>query len=155
MIQSISVSAARRISTACAKSLLVLGTIGSMACLSGASSAGTAPTPTGTGAAGADPRVGLRAGRMNAGEAAWNMRLVAHRPTPEGAAGAWNSDLAFLRNYVLQGNYNGFVVWDISNPANPTVVRQYLCPASQSDVSVYKNNLLFVRSEEHTSELQS
>jgi hypothetical protein len=152
MIQSMRMPAARR-RTLCATALLVLGMPAFSACSSGTSS-GTTPSP-GVGArpAGADPRVGLRAGRTNAGEAAWNMRLVAHRPTPEGAAGAWNSDLAFLRNYVLQGNYNGFVVWDITNPANPTVVRQYLCPASQSDVSVYRNNLLFVSSESTSGRL--
>jgi hypothetical protein len=81
------------------------------------------------------------------------MRLVANRPTPPGAAGAWNSDLAFQRNYILQGNYNGFVAWDIANPANPTLVRHFLCPASQSDVSVYGNNLLFVSSESTSGRL--
>src|SRR5205807_1257573 len=45
-----------------------------------------------------------------------------------------------------QGNYNGFQVWDIANPAAPTLKVGYLCPASQSDVSVYKN-LLFVSGE--------
>src|SRR5678809_1173689 len=48
--------------------------------------------------------------------------------------------------YVIQGNYNGFQVWDISNPARPTLKTAYFCPASQSDVSVYKN-LLFVSGE--------
>jgi hypothetical protein len=93
-----------------------------------------------------DPRVGLRPGRANAGEAAWNMRLVTNVPTPQAGAGAWNSDLAFLRNYVVQGNYNGFVVWDVSNPARPSVATTYLCPASQNDVSVF-GDLLFVSSE--------
>jgi hypothetical protein len=74
------------------------------------------------------------------------MRLVNHTPTPPGAAGAWNSDLAFLGSYVFQGNYNGFVVWDVENPVQPDLVRAYICPASQSDVSVYRN-LLFVSSE--------
>lgn len=99
-----------------------------------------------------DPRIGLRAGRTDAAEASWNMRLVANRPSPPGAAGAWNSDLAFYRNYVLQGNYNGFVVWDASNPSRPSLVRAYLCPASQSDVSVYRN-LLFVSSESTSGRL--
>jgi hypothetical protein len=80
------------------------------------------------------------------------MRLVANRPSPPGASEAWNSDLAFLRNYVFQGNFNGFVVWDASDPRNPTVVKSYLCPASQSDVSVYQN-LLFVSSESTSGRL--
>src|SRR5918992_346760 len=90
-----------------ASALLVLGALSISSCSAGRS--GSTPTP---GAVSPDPRVGLRAGRTNPGEASWNMRLVAHRPTPPGAAGAWNSDLAFQRNFVLQGNYNGFVVWD-------------------------------------------
>ena len=32
-----------------------------------------------------------------------------------------NSDLAFTGNYAIQGNYNGYQVWDISNPGKPTL----------------------------------
>jgi hypothetical protein len=137
--------------------LLALTVWFAAACSSSSGSApASAPSPaantTSTRPPSPDPRVGLRAGRTNAGEASWNMRLIANRPSPPGAAGAWNSDLAFTRNYVLQGNYNGFVVWDASNPGNPSLVRSYLCPASQSDVSVYKN-LLFVSSESTSGRL--
>ncbi|MEX2572522.1 MAG: hypothetical protein WD737_14575 [Gemmatimonadota bacterium] len=93
-----------------------------------------------------DPRVGLRAGRDDAGQAAWNMRLITNRPTPEPGVGAWNSDLAFLDDYVIQGNYNGFLIWDVSSPTEPQLTGSYLCPASQNDVSVYRN-LLFMSSE--------
>jgi hypothetical protein len=47
---------------------------------------------------------------------------------------------------VIQGNYDGYQVWDISTPARPTLKKVYYCPASQSDVSVY-HNLLFVSGE--------
>jgi hypothetical protein len=93
-----------------------------------------------------DPRVGLRAGVTDAGTAAWNLKLVSNTPASEKFAGVTNSDLAFTGPYALQGNYNGFQVWDISNPAAPQLKIGYLCPASQSDVSVYKN-LLFVSGE--------
>jgi hypothetical protein len=93
-----------------------------------------------------DPRVGLRPGTTDAGEAIWNMRLVSNTPSPEGFAGATNSDLAFQGNLVFQGNYNGFMVWDVSNPSRPVLRTRYLCPASQNDVSVYRN-LLFVSGE--------
>jgi hypothetical protein len=56
------------------------------------------------------------------------MRLVTNVPTPPAGAGAWNSDLAFLRNYVIQGNYNGFLVWDVSNPARPAWRRPTSAP---------------------------
>jgi hypothetical protein len=93
-----------------------------------------------------DPRVGLRAGRYDAAEALWNMRLLSKSPPTPEFAGASSSDLAFTGNYAIQGNYNGWMIWDISNPARPTLVRGFVCPASQSDVSVYKN-LLFVSGE--------
>jgi hypothetical protein len=93
-----------------------------------------------------DPRVGLRAGLMDAEEAIWNLRLLSNTPAPEPFAGAWNSDLAFLGDYAIQGNFNGFQVWDISSPEHPVLETGYFCPASQSDVSVYRN-LLFVSGE--------
>ena len=43
--------------------------------------------------------------------------------------GSTNSDLAFTGNYAIQGNYNGFQVWDISNPSRPTLKTAYYCPA--------------------------
>jgi hypothetical protein len=103
----------------------------------------------------ADPRIGLRAGWNDPGEAARNLELVAHRQRPEGffnpAAmgdfGYANSDLAFSGNYVFQGNFNGFQVWDVSNASNPTLRTSFVCPGGQGDLSVY-NNLLFMSVEE-------
>jgi len=97
-----------------------------------------APTP--------DPRVGLRPGLHDAGQAAWNLKLVNNTPPSEQFVGSTNSDLSFYKNYVIQGNYNGFEVWDISTPSHPTLKAAYFCPASQSDVSVFQN-LLFVSGE--------
>jgi hypothetical protein len=93
-----------------------------------------------------DPRIGLRAGLHDAGEAVWNMRVVSKTPSPAKFSENANTDLAFTGRYVLQGNYNGFQVWDLADPAKPALVKDYFCPASQSDVSVYKN-LLFVSGE--------
>jgi hypothetical protein len=93
-----------------------------------------------------DPRIGLKAGRYDAGEAAWNMRLVSTTKAPPRFEDGVNSDLAFTGKYAIQGNFNGFMVWDISNPAAPVLTTDYFCPASQSDVSVYKH-LLFVSGE--------
>jgi len=63
-----------------------------------------------------------------------------------------NSDLAFSGNHVIQGSYNGWQVWDISNPRQPSLKTAYVCPASQSDVSVYRN-LLFVSGENLSARL--
>src|SRR5882762_10269790 len=97
-----------------------------------------APTP--------DPRVGLKPGRYDAGQAQWNMRLVSNNPSPSPFDTSTNSDLAFYKSYVIQGNYDGYQVWDITAPGHPTLKKSYYCPASQSDVSVFKN-LLFVSGE--------
>jgi hypothetical protein len=93
-----------------------------------------------------DPRVGLKAGLYDAGEAAWNMKVVSKTRPPKAFEGITNSDLAFSGKYAIQGNYNGWQIWDISNPSAPTIATAYVCPASQSDVSVYKN-LLFISGE--------
>jgi hypothetical protein len=97
-------------------------------------------------APGPDPREGLRAGLRDPGVASWNLRLLSNTPPPPAFQGVTNSDLAFTGRYAIQGNYNGYQVWDISDPEQPTLETAYVCPASQSDVSVYRN-LLFVSGE--------
>ena len=118
------------------------------ACASSTSSTGAtaAPVQGSMSPPSPDPRIGLRAGATDAEEATWNMRKVSTTPSSAKFTGVTNSDLAFVGNYAIQGNYNGYQVWDISNPAKPTLKTDYLCPASQSDVSVFRN-LLFVSGE--------
>ena len=82
------------------------------------------------------------------------MRLVSNTPpSPDfinrnepGDFRLINSDLSFRGNYVIQGNFSGVQVWDMSNPKQVKLVKAFVCPGSQSDVSVYKN-LLFVSGE--------
>ncbi len=93
-----------------------------------------------------DPRVGLAGGLFDAEEAIWNLKHVSFTPPPQSSVGNWNSDLAFKGNYVIQGNYNGVNFWDMTDPTSPQLVNDYVCPASQSDVSVY-GDLLFVSGE--------
>lgn len=93
-----------------------------------------------------DPREGLSPGLFDAGEAIWNLELISNTPPPTTFVGSVNSDLAFKGNYVIQGNFDGVMIWDITNPVSPRLVSEYLCPASQSDVSVY-GDLLFVSGE--------
>jgi hypothetical protein len=93
-----------------------------------------------------DPRVGLRAGLLDAEEAVWNLNVLSKTQPPRDFIGQTNSDLAFTGKYAIQGNYYGYQVWDISNPRQPTLAKGFVCPASQSDVSVYRN-LLFVSGE--------
>jgi hypothetical protein len=106
----------------------------------------TAPSP--------DPRVGLRAGWMDAQQALWNLRLLSATEPPAnfinrsnpGDFRFINSDLAFTGHYVVQGNFFGFQIWDIADPAHPALAAAYVCPGAQNDVSVYRN-LLFVSVE--------
>ena len=118
----------------------------SMAACSAKSTSSIEPAPA------PDPRVGLGAGMMNAAEAVSNLHILSRTQPPPKFLGSTNSDLAFTGKYAIQGNYNGFQVWDISTPSAPVLTTAYYCPASQSDVSVYKN-LLFVSGESGSGRL--
>lgn len=111
----------------------------------------TAPS-TAARPAGADPRENLSPGLHNAGEAVSNMRVLSRTKPPAKFDKSMNSDLAFTGKYAIQGNFNGFQVWDISNPSSPVLTTAFYCPASQSDVSVYKN-LLFVSGESNSARI--
>jgi len=98
-----------------------------------------------------DPRSKLKPGRMDADTVSKNMRLVSFTPKPaafDTARGLTfiNSDLAFGGNYVYQGNFSGFTIWDVSNPAKPKLVSATSCVTSQGDPSIY-GNLLFLSAE--------
>jgi hypothetical protein len=102
-----------------------------------------------------DPRVGLSPGFDNAGVAKLGMELLANRmkpagffdPANPGNFGFVNSDLAFQGKHAFVGNFNGFQIYDISNPANPSIRTAVVCPGGQGEVSVYRN-LLFMSAEE-------
>jgi hypothetical protein len=92
-----------------------------------------------------DPRIGLGAGWLDAESAISGMELLAAIPRPDGffnpstpADGRFsNTDLAFQDGLLIQGNYNGFQMYDISNPADPTLAVSVVCPGGQGDVSVF------------------
>jgi hypothetical protein len=108
-----------------------------------------------SGGSSADPRTGLRPGWNDAGEAASNIELIGHQPIPTGFFdpaqpgdfGFLDADLAFKDNYVFQGGFHGFQIWDISNPTSPKLRMDFVCPGGQGDLSVYRN-LLFMSVEE-------
>ena len=123
-----------------------------LGCAGSTTSGNGSPSPERARAPSPDPRVGLKAGLHDAGEAVWNLKVVSENPSPEQFAGITNSDMAFTGKYLIQGNYNGFQVWDIEKAGKPKLVTGYVCPASQSDVSVYRN-LLFVSGEDLAARL--
>jgi LVIVD repeat len=115
----------------------------------------TALTSVGAAAVAGDPREGLSPGFTDAGVAASGLELLANRPKPAGFFnpanpgdfGFVNSDLAFQGKHAFVGNFNGFQIYDVSNPANPTIRTTVVCPGGQGEVSVYKH-LLFMSAEE-------
>ena len=85
-----------------------------------------------------DPRSGLKSGRFDAGVAARGMRLVSFSRKPaqfDTTRGLTfiNSDLAFGGKYVYQGNFAGFTIWNVSDPAKPQVLYVVSCITSQGD----------------------
>jgi hypothetical protein len=112
-----------------------------------ASPASQGPTyPTGN-----DPRNGLKYGKLDAGVALSGMRHVSFTPKPaefDTTAGLTfiNSDIAFKDHYVYQGNFAGFMIWDVANPDKPVSVAVVPCITAQGDPSIY-GNLLFISAE--------
>ena len=119
-----------------------------------------------------DPRIGLKPGLYDAGEAIFGLEKVASMPKPAGFApdpnapeppppptppggrgrgptlntGSTNSDLAFSGNHLFVGNYYGINFYDIDNPAQIKLGTSLVCPGGQGDVSVY-GHLLFMSAE--------
>ncbi|MDT8369059.1 MAG: hypothetical protein RQ745_07615 [Longimicrobiales bacterium] len=107
-----------------------------------------------------DPRIGLAAGWRDAGEAISNLRKVAtltradgfFNPEDPGDGRFSNTDIAFRGDLMFQGNYNGFQVYDISNPSMPRLRVSVVCPGGQGDLSVH-GNLLVMSSQETRARL--
>ena len=103
-----------------------------------------------------DPRANLAAGFENPGTRRAGRGLdLANRPKPAGffdpanpgAFGFLTSDMAFEGDHAFVGGFNGFQVFDIANPSNPTLTTAVVCPGGQGDMSVY-GNLLFMSVED-------
>ena len=78
-----------------------------------------------------------------------NIRHLAN--IPKDVLPGTNSDLAFQGRYAFAGNYDGFRVFDISDPKAPKTVSQVLCPGSQNDISV-SGDLLFLSTDSSRSD---
>ncbi|MEE2963710.1 MAG: DUF305 domain-containing protein, partial [Acidobacteriota bacterium] len=113
-----------------------------------------------------DPRVQLAAGFDDAGQAIWNMALVASRAKPDGfydpttaeteeaeddeseerprrgLLSFTNTDMAFTGDVLFEGNYHGFNTYRVEVPASPQLVSSVVCPGGQGDVSVIGNLLI-------------
>ena len=100
-----------------------------------------------------DPRVGLTPGYFPWTEVTSNIDHLDNDPrvapfdAPPGNFGFVNSDLAFTGDNAIVGSFNGFQIYDISDPTNPTLRSSFVCPGGQGDPSVY-GDLLFMSVEE-------
>ncbi|MFE9249133.1 LVIVD repeat-containing protein [Streptomyces sp. NPDC007088] len=70
---------------------------------------------------------------------------------PKDALAGTNSDLAFQGKYAFAGNYDGFRIFDLSDPKKPRTVAQVLCPGSQNDITV-SGDLLFLSTDSSRSD---
>src|SRR5215203_41369 len=89
-----------------------------------------APAPADAGASAREPSIGP------------GLEWVAHRDNPFRQGddpGFINSDLAFTGDHLVQGNYAGFSVWDIADPAAPELLSAVSCPGGQGDISAVGN----------------
>ncbi|MGG7570081.1 LVIVD repeat-containing protein [Streptomyces sirii] len=95
----------------------------------------------------ADTRAAIKNGEIPGKDEVVHSDNVRHLTNiPKQALQGTNSDLAFQGKYAFAGNYDGFVVYDISRPEAPRTVSQVLCPGSQNDVSV-SGDLLFLSTD--------
>ncbi|WP_240196972.1 LVIVD repeat-containing protein [Nonomuraea lactucae] len=140
------ISAKVRGAVLCAVFLLV------SACAGGPGTATSSPPPAGTPrettttGSGASPS----GGAMTSG----NVKLVANVPrtAPLDGEADWNTDLAFQGDYAFVGNFGGFTIFDISDPAKPKIVSQVSCPAQQNDVTVHGDLLILSIDEPRSGE---
>ncbi|NIW24618.1 MAG: DUF305 domain-containing protein, partial [Gammaproteobacteria bacterium] len=54
-----------------------------------------------------------------------------------------NSDLVFVGDVLVAGNYHGFNAYDISDPRFPTLLSSVVCPGGQGDVSIVGDLLIY------------
>src|SRR5437660_11581110 len=105
---------------------------------------GAEPRPPG----GTPRRVdGCRRGRLEHPAGSYDAALPGfHQPEQPRRLPVYQLRPVVHRTYVIQGNFSGVQVWDITNLKSPRLHKAFVCPGSQSDVSVYRQ-LLFVSGE--------
>jgi hypothetical protein len=132
-------------------------------CAAQSSTAMSAPSNPRSGAD--DPRIGLKPGMYDAGEAQFGLERLASLPKPKAfipppapvdeknpMAGIVaqlnfaNSDMAFQGDHLIMGNFYGVNFYDVSSPDKISLISTLVCPGGQGDVSVY-GHLLFMSVE--------
>ncbi|MEU6485537.1 hypothetical protein [Streptomyces sp. NPDC046887] len=115
---------------------------------------GDAPTVSGSVSAHqkAEATAAIRSGEIPGVDEVVHSPNITHLANiPKDVLPGTNSDLAFQGRYAFAGNYDGFRIFDIRNPAKPRTVAQVLCPGSQNDISV-SGDLLFLSTDSSRSD---
>src|SRR3989442_2427544 len=68
-------------------------------------------------------------------------------PAPNPGLNFANSDVAFSRDHLFIGNFNGFNTYSIEDAAKARLLASVVCPGGQGDVSIH-GNLLFLSVEQ-------
>jgi LVIVD repeat-containing protein len=82
-----------------------------------------------------------------------NLVPLGHLPEPLLPSGNFNSDIAFWRNYAIEGAYDSFRIIDISNSSAPVEVSDTLCGWSQGDITISPDGNVLVRSQDSPRQL--
>lgn len=110
---------------------VLLGLLVATACSGGSSGPKSTPAPV--------PE------QLGSGSSA-NLTHLANVPTRGPLVRGIETDMAFQDHYVFVGNYDGFQIYDIAEPAKPVLVSQVVCPGGQNDISVY-GELVFLSTD--------
>jgi len=80
-----------------------------------------------------------------------NIKHMSNTPHVGPFAGQFGTDLAFQGDRAYVGNYQGFIIYDISEPSAPVTLAQVNCPGSQNDISV-RGDLVFLSTDSSRSD---
>ncbi len=79
-----------------------------------------------------------------------NIKHMSNTPHAGPFTGQFGTDIAFQGDRAYVGNYQGFIIYDISEPSAPVTLAQVNCPGSQNDITVY-GDLLYLSTDSSRS----
>ena len=80
-----------------------------------------------------------------------NIKHLSNTPHVGPFAGQFGTDLAFQDDRAYVGNYQGFIIYDISEPSAPVTLAQVNCPGSQNDITV-SGDLVYLSTDSSRSD---
>jgi hypothetical protein len=80
-----------------------------------------------------------------------NIEHISNTPHVGPFAGQFGTDLAFQGDRAYVGNYQGFIIYDISEPTAPVTLAQVNCPGAQNDISV-SGDLVYLSTDSSRSD---